>query len=110
MRVLLVLETLFVVGVLAVGAGWVMRHRGRLKRVAWLAAGGLGLLALAAIGDVVWLLFTLGLVEGGASSSGILAYVRWNSTVGTVTGLAAVGGMSALAGYLFLRLPRPAEG
>ncbi|MFG1992531.1 hypothetical protein ACGFJ7_21380 [Actinoplanes sp. NPDC048988] len=54
MRVLLVLETLFVVGVLAVGAGWVMRHRGRLKRVAWLAAGGLGLLALAAIGDVVW--------------------------------------------------------
>ncbi|SNY53530.1 hypothetical protein SAMN05421748_11441 [Paractinoplanes atraurantiacus] len=97
------LETLVHVGVLAVGFGWVMRRRRWLGRVAWPAAGGLALLAVAALGDVAWLLFTLGLVEGRVSSAWTLTYVRWNSTIGTATGMATVGGMLALAGSVFLR-------
>ncbi|XVU22956.1 hypothetical protein ACQPZJ_37655 [Actinoplanes sp. CA-054009] len=97
------LETVVVVGVMAVGFGWVIRSRGRLRRVAWVAAGGLALMAVAAVVDVVWLLFTLRLAEGDLSDAGVLTYVRWNSTIGTATAFASAGGMVALAGSLFLR-------
>ncbi|GAA0517324.1 hypothetical protein Ade02nite_84380 [Paractinoplanes deccanensis] len=107
MKALVVLDTLVWVGVLVVGLGWVARRRGHLGRVAWMAACGIGLLAVGAVGDVAWLLFAWRMAEEGA---GIPAFLRWNSTVGTATGVAAVCGIAALAGSLFLRPPGIEDG
>jgi hypothetical protein len=106
---LLIGEAVAGVLVLVAGVGWLLLRRRRLGRVAWLAAGGLGLFGVALTTGSLWTLLMLGMLE----TSLIVDWRtvdRWGDLVGAVTELALVGGVLAVAVSVFLGRPVGGDG